>query len=79
MCCVNQMKATISLPPEDEAKKHCTKLTLNVFAKVDKEEKSGQATVRTVWCFPRYTSSCSKMSVWCRYGLVNSLAVEGAP
>jgi len=50
------MKAAVPLPTEVEAKKHCTKLTLNVFARVEKEEKYSQATLKTVPHTPTATS-----------------------
>lgn len=52
---VNQMKS-LGLPSQDEAKKHCVKLTLSVFSKVDKQEKSGGATMMTVRSTPIFLS-----------------------
>lgn len=36
------------LPPKDDAKMHCIKIALTIFARVDKEEKTGRATKATV-------------------------------
>ena len=44
---LNQAKAR-GHPPTDEAKKHCMKMTLSIFARVDKSEKGGGATMGTV-------------------------------
>ena len=41
------MKGSVTLSA-DEAKKHCVKFTLSVFSRVDKQEKSGGATMQTV-------------------------------
>ena len=45
-------QANQEMPPMDEAKLHCLKFTLTLFARLDKEEKSGHATLQTVLLLP---------------------------